>query len=252
MTLLESDLTESLGVLLRQYGVPSSWIEIEITETVGEMERETIAQISRRIKREGFQISLDDFGSKYTSISMLTVMKFDVLKLDRSLVSDLVSNPDNQTVVQCVIDMCRRMKIRIIAEGWKPGSSTPCSNSWAVTTLRATSTATRSASRRSSSACGARKSRRPSRGGEGVSASWNPWHGCRKISPGCAHCYVYRIDGRHGKSGADIVRTAAYDLPLRKSQDGSYKIPPGETVYTCFTSDFLLPEADAWRNGRGR
>ena len=117
LTLLESDLTESLGVLLRQYGVPSSWIEIEITETVGEMERETIAQISRRIKREGFQISLDDFGSKYTSISMLTVMKFDVLKLDRSLVSDLVSNPDNQTVVQCVIDMCRRMKIRIIAEG---------------------------------------------------------------------------------------------------------------------------------------
>lgn len=80
-----------------------------------------------------------------------------------------------------------------------------------------------------------------------MSASWNPWHGCRKISPGCAHCYVYRIDGRHGKSGADIVRTAAYDLPLRKSRDGSYKIPPGETVYTCFTSDFLLPEADAWR-----
>lgn len=68
-----------------------------------------------------------------------------------------------------------------------------------------------------------------------------------KSVPGCAHCYVYRIDGRHGKSGADIVRTAAYDLPLRKSRDGSYKIPPGETVYTCFTSDFLLPEADAWR-----
>lgn len=78
-------------------------------------------------------------------------------------------------------------------------------------------------------------------------ASWNPWHGCRKVSPGCAHCYVYRIDAAHGRSADRVVRTGDFRLPLRRNRQGDYRIPAGETVYTCFTSDFLLPEADPWR-----
>ena len=42
-------------------------------------------------------------------------------------------------------------------------------------------------------------------------------------------------------------RTAAFDLPVRRDRTGRYKIPPGQTVYTCFTSDFFIEEADAWR-----
>ncbi len=76
---------------------------------------------------------------------------------------------------------------------------------------------------------------------------WNLWHGCHKISAGCANCYVYRIDARVGRDSSAIEKTADFDLPLRRSRDGSYKIPSGETVYTCFTSDFFLEEADAWR-----
>jgi ADP-ribosylglycohydrolase len=57
---------------------------------------------------------------------------------------------------------------------------------------------------------------------------------------------VFRIDGTHGKSGGDVHLNADFLLPLRQGIDG-YKIPPGETVYTCFSSDFLLEEADEWR-----
>lgn len=117
VTLLEKDLVGSLSMIREKYRVDSQWIEIEITESIGEMEREVIAEISANFKQEGFHISLDDFGSKYTSISMLTVMDFDVLKLDRSLVENLVHNQDNQTVVRYVIEMCRKMKIKTIAEG---------------------------------------------------------------------------------------------------------------------------------------
>lgn len=77
--------------------------------------------------------------------------------------------------------------------------------------------------------------------------SWNPWHGCRKLSEGCRHCYVYRQDANHDRYGGDIRLTASFDLPVRRSRDGRFKIPAGETLYTCFTSDFLLEEADAWR-----
>ena len=78
-------------------------------------------------------------------------------------------------------------------------------------------------------------------------AKWNPWHGCTKISPGCANCYVYRGDERRGKDASQVYRTGDYDLPLKKKRDGCWKIPPGEMVWTCFSSDFLLEEADEWR-----
>ena len=80
-------------------------------------------------------------------------------------------------------------------------------------------------------------------------ANWNPWHGCTKISPGCRHCYVYRQDEMYGSEiGSEIARkTLAFDLPVKRKRDKSYKIPPGSLVFTCFTSDFLLEDADAWR-----
>lgn len=51
----------------------------------------------------------------------------------------------------------------------------------------------------------------------------------------------------HDRDGGEIRRTASFDLPVRRSRDGRFKIPAGEMVYTCFTSDFLLEEADPWR-----
>lgn len=48
--------------------------------------------------------------------------------------------------------------------------------------------------------------------------------------------------------GSDLARkTLAFDLPVKRKRDKSYKIPPGSMVFTCFTSDFLLEDADAWR-----
>lgn len=80
-----------------------------------------------------------------------------------------------------------------------------------------------------------------------MSVGWNPWHGCHKISEGCRHCYVYRQDARHDKDSREVSKTTAFNLPVRRSRDGNFKIPAGEMVYTCFTSDFLVEEADAWR-----
>lgn len=78
-------------------------------------------------------------------------------------------------------------------------------------------------------------------------AGWNPWHGCRKVSPGCQNCYVYRIDAEHGRDASQIAKTADFTLPMRHARAGGFKLPPGEMVYTCFSSDFFLEEADAWR-----
>lgn len=78
-------------------------------------------------------------------------------------------------------------------------------------------------------------------------AKWNPWHGCHKISAGCQNCYVYRIDARHNRDSSIVEKTNDFGLPLKHSRTGEYRLIGDETVYTCFSSDFFLEDADSWR-----
>ena len=79
-------------------------------------------------------------------------------------------------------------------------------------------------------------------------AIWNPWHGCKKLSPGCKNCYVYRRDESIGKDASIVTKTGDFTLPLKKDRKGQYKLSSLDgTVYTCMTSDYFLDEADAWR-----
>ncbi|MDR2955577.1 MAG: phage Gp37/Gp68 family protein [Prevotella sp.] len=80
-----------------------------------------------------------------------------------------------------------------------------------------------------------------------MSSLWNPWHGCHKLSEGCRNCYVYRGDARRGVDSTVVTLTKNFDVPVRRKRNGEYKIPSGNDVYTCFTSDFFIDAADLWR-----
>ena len=84
-----------------------------------------------------------------------------------------------------------------------------------------------------------------------VTVTWNLWHGCKKVSPGCANCYMFRRDEEYGKDPTNVHKTSSFSLPVRKYRSGPYKglhrIPAGSLIYTCFTSDFFIEEADDWR-----
>lgn len=80
-----------------------------------------------------------------------------------------------------------------------------------------------------------------------MSVIWNLWHGCLKVSEGCANCYMYRMDKKFGRDSRNIYKTQDFNLPVRKIRGGGDKIPSGSLVYTCFTSDFFIQEADLWR-----
>lgn len=79
--------------------------------------------------------------------------------------------------------------------------------------------------------------------------TWNPWHGCHKISAGCRHCYVFREDAAFGVATptSEIHRTASFSLPLNTDRRRAWKYPAGTEFSLCFTSDFLIEEADGWR-----
>ena len=79
-------------------------------------------------------------------------------------------------------------------------------------------------------------------------AIWNPWHGCKKYSPGCANCYVYRRDSQFDRDASQVAKTASFSLPIQKNRAGQYRLTAQDNpIYTCMTSDFFLEEADPWR-----
>lgn len=75
---------------------------------------------------------------------------------------------------------------------------------------------------------------------------WNPWRGCKKCSEGCLHCYIHKGDAKRGVNTEEIVQTKDFDKPVLKLKNGNYKMKTG-IVYTCFSTDFLIEEADEWR-----
>ena len=78
-------------------------------------------------------------------------------------------------------------------------------------------------------------------------ATWNPWRGCKKCSEGCLHCYIHKGDAKRGIDTGKIEKTKDYNKPVVRLKNGNYKMKPG-LVYTCFSTDFLIEEADEWRN----
>jgi len=82
-------------------------------------------------------------------------------------------------------------------------------------------------------------------------AMWNPWRGCHKYSEGCRFCYIHKGDARRGVDTNVVTKADNFCAPVerykRGEKKGEHKKKSGETVYLCFSSDFLLPDADEWR-----
>ena len=77
-------------------------------------------------------------------------------------------------------------------------------------------------------------------------AMWNPWRGCKKCSDGYLHCYIHKGDAKRGIVTDNIVKAKDFEKPIERLKNGSYKMKTG-IVYTCFSTDFLIEEADEWR-----
>lgn len=79
-------------------------------------------------------------------------------------------------------------------------------------------------------------------------AVWNPWHGCHRYSEGCRFCYIHKGDRKRKVDTNKIVKTSQFDYPIRRNKDGNFCLKSNQMVYLCFTSDFLIPDADSYRD----
>ncbi len=78
-------------------------------------------------------------------------------------------------------------------------------------------------------------------------AMWNPWRGCKKYSEGCKFCYIHKGDFKRNLDTNNVIKTKDFYKPVEKLKNGEYKIKSG-IVYLCFSTDFLIEDADKWRN----
>ena len=75
---------------------------------------------------------------------------------------------------------------------------------------------------------------------------WSPWHGCHKHSGGTSW-YIHKADFKSGVNTKNIIKTDNFYVPIEKNKSGAYKIKSGQTVFLCFSTDFLIEDVDCWR-----
>jgi len=110
-------LTETVARVLRLSGLPPHLLELELTESILLQDVENNLDTVRQLKALGVRLSIDDFGTGYSSLSYLKRFAVDRLKIDRSFVRDISTDPDDAAIVRAVIQLARSLRLGIIAEG---------------------------------------------------------------------------------------------------------------------------------------
>ena len=118
----QPDLGAVVTQALSEHGVAARYLEIEITESVAMKNAEASIETLRELKALGVRLAIDDFGTGYSSLSYLKRLPVDTVKIDRSFVTDLATNPDDATIAQAIISMAHNLGLKVVAEGVETAS----------------------------------------------------------------------------------------------------------------------------------
>jgi diguanylate cyclase (GGDEF)-like protein/PAS domain S-box-containing protein len=115
--LLEPRFPEQVEKLLQASGANPGLLEMEITESALSSDPARLGQVLRRLSGLGIRLSIDDFGTGYSSLSHLTRLPISEIKIDRSFVARMKSEPDAAAIVRSVIELAKSLRLDVVAEG---------------------------------------------------------------------------------------------------------------------------------------
>jgi len=113
----QPDLDMRIRALVTAAGIDPGLIELEITESQLMHDPDQAIRMLRALREAGIRIAIDDFGTGYSSLAYLTRFPLAALKIDRSFVADVLSDPADATIVRTIVDMAQTLGFTVVAEG---------------------------------------------------------------------------------------------------------------------------------------
>ncbi|MET1013544.1 MAG: EAL domain-containing protein, partial [Paenisporosarcina sp.] len=112
----QSNFVDTIATVLKETGLEPQYLELEITESMTADIERTISTL-QQFKQLGVRISIDDFGTGFSSLNYLKQFPVDTLKIDQSFVRELNNNPNDETIVKTIISMAHNLNLNVVAEG---------------------------------------------------------------------------------------------------------------------------------------
>lgn len=111
------DVEKILNNLIKKYKIEKNRLRLEITETALMSDRDNRLRIIESIKKQGFIVEMDDFGSGYSSLSFLKNVNFDIIKIDMNFLMDNDNKIKSQYILGNIIDLCKKLGMSVVTEG---------------------------------------------------------------------------------------------------------------------------------------
>jgi|GEM_PF-2186000 diguanylate cyclase (GGDEF)-like protein len=111
------DPTVTIPAMVDEYELPHELINLEITERAFSDKSGLIMDAVDKLREEGFQVWVDDFGSEFSSLNMIQKFHFDLLKIDMKFVRDLGSNRNSEIILKSIIDLTKKINVKSLCEG---------------------------------------------------------------------------------------------------------------------------------------
>jgi len=111
------NLPQLVAEILKETGLPGSWLELEITETGIMQDMHVAAEMLMALHAQGVGLAIDDFGTGYSSLSYLRKVPVDRLKIDKSFIKDVTVSEDAAVVAATIVQLARSLRLKVVAEG---------------------------------------------------------------------------------------------------------------------------------------
>jgi diguanylate cyclase (GGDEF)-like protein len=116
-TISDPDYIKNLVNLVKKYNISPRLIELEVTENIFIDSYEKILKILHQVRELGFNISMDDFGSGYSSLNLLKEMPISILKIDRLFLNETSNSSRGKLIIKSVIELAKNLQINVVCEG---------------------------------------------------------------------------------------------------------------------------------------
>ena len=110
-------IVEKIEKIIKETGIEARYLDLEITESVAAKENANVMEILNRLKKLGISISIDDFGTEYSSLSRLKVLPIDRIKIDMQFIHGIEGSPKDQAITKIIINLAKSLELDVIAEG---------------------------------------------------------------------------------------------------------------------------------------